>query len=373
MAVNNQTQQYIKTQIAHNLNLKDSTPQSKLSQLVDGFINETDNYEAYADSTLQNMFIQTCNENFLDKAGAQEGLSRNRLPSLRFLKNTGILTLQRTGPISTSKLAKGSTIQINDEIWATLLEEVDLATFGLEEVPISADIEIATLETGSLSLMGGASFAIEPSSSYYLNIKTDLSLPVIQESLEEFRARVAFSRYHSKFGSESAIRLAIASTSFVTDFHIDYSTNPFTIYLFSNAMLFTEDYVSNIESYAQPVVESHLLHRKAAGANFTIKTPSKAGFSITLKALKEKPMDVNVEIFNFIRYIERTYKVGTSITYNQDSLISHLNSLSIDSSFLEDYKIIFNRNYLSFTYASEDNNITVFEDEYPFLESITVE
>ena len=294
MATDTSTKQYIHQNIAANMNIKDVTPQSKIAQLVDGFLNEADNYETYADNTLANMFIQSCNENFLDKAGAQEGIARSRLPSFRFNKSTGIVTINRTSSLpSTSIVKKGTTIQLTDTIWITLLEDIDLSTIASTPTAISADIEVATLgnTNASLSLASGASFPIGLD-GYYININTDISLPVVEESLEEYRARILFSKFHSKFGSESAIKLALASSSFISDFNIDTTTTPFSLYVFSSNMLTADDYLPYIENYALPVIESQLLYRKAAGANYVLKTPTKVGFEIVLKSLKDNPAEV---------------------------------------------------------------------------------
>lgn len=375
MATDTSTKQYIHQNIAANMNIKDVTPQSKISQLVEGFLNEADNYETYADDTLSNMFIQSCNETFLDKAGSQEGIARSRLPSFRFVKSTGIVTVNRTKQLASPIVVKkGTTVKLTDTIWVTLLEDLDLSTIDFPQTAISADIEVATLgnTNASLSLASGSSFPLDIP-GYYININTDISLPVVEESLEEYRARVLFSKFHSKFGSESAIKLALASSSFISDFHIDYSTTPFSLYLFSSNMLISSDYLPYIENYAVPVIESQLLYRKAAGANFVIKSPTQVGFAIVLKSLKDNPAEVPAQLFSFIDHIERTYKIGTKITYNIDSITEYLNNNVIDTSFMTDYKIVFNRKFLNFSYASDDNSVTVFENEYPFLESITLE
>jgi hypothetical protein len=374
LATDSATKQYIKQQIASNLNIKDATPQSKIAQMLDGFLNEADNYEDYAEATLDNLYIQTCTESFLEKAGAQEGLARNRLPSFRFNKNTSIISIssENTTP-SNVVLKRGKTIQLTDAVWVTLLEDVDLALISSTPTYISCDLDVASLSsTAGLSLAAGSSFPMD-NNGYYIKIDTAISLPTLEETLEEFRARVVYSKFISKFGSESAIRLAVASTSFVTDYTIDYSTNPFTIYLFNTAMLYTADFESYIETYAKPVIESQLLHRKSAGANFTLDIPSKVGFTITLKSVKDSPKEVPSIVFSFLDYITKTYKLGEKITYNQDSLIEFLNYNSVDTTFLNDYKVIFNRKFLNFTYASEDNSVSIFEKEYPYLESITLE
>lgn len=378
MATDSATKQYIHQQIAANLNLRDVTPQSKLSQLVDGFLNEADNFEDYGDNTLSNMFIETCSTAFLEKAGAQEGLSMKQLPLFRLDASTGIVTIERTSQTTnTGIIKKGSSVELTDNLWVTFREEVDLSKISLgNSEPISVDLEVSTINytNDSVSLTSDSSFGLGLGlEGYYLRINTDIILPITEETTEEFRSRLLFSKYNSKFGSEAAVKMAIASSSFVSDYNIDYTTTPYQIQLFSKNMLTTANYSSYIESYAIPVIESQLLIRKAAGSSFKLTLPSVVSFNIVFKALVENPMTVPTTVFSFVDYIEKTYKIGTEITYGLESLKAFLTSNGIETQFLTDYKVTFNRSYYTYSYASENNSVVVFENEYPFLESITLE
>lgn len=377
MATDSATKQYIHQQIAANLNIRDVTPQSKLSQLVEGFLNEADNFEDYAETTLDNMFLETCSEAFLTKAGAQEGLSRNTLPSFRFEKETGIVNLRKVTHLPTAgTIRKGSSMSLSDVIWLTFRESVDLgAMIEDEDLPVSVDLELSTIgsTSESVSIMQDSGYALPDIEGFLVKFSTDIVLPVTEETLDEFRARVLFSKYVSKHGSESAVKLALASSSYVTDYHIDYSTSPFKVQLFSRNMLTTSDYASYIDTYAKPVVESQLLHRKAAGTSFELSIPSQVRFGIVFKSLKPITNSLPLEAFSFSEYIEKTYRVGTPIKYSVESLKDHLLRNNVDISFLDDFEIIFNRKYMNFTYASDDNSVQVYENEYPFLDSITVE
>lgn len=375
MATDNTIKQYIKQQVSANLNLRDVTPQSKINQLVDGFLNEADNYETYADTKINNMFIQTCNSEFLDKAGAQEGIARDRLPSFRFSKETGIVTINKvTNTTSNNTLPKGSNIQLTDTVWIILLEDVDLTAITEQETAIGVDLLVGVTGNSldTLSVIKDSSYPLTEV-GYYVNIKTELNIPVVEETLDEYRARVAYSKFISKFGSESAIRLAIASSSFVSDFHIDYNTSPYTVYLYNTNMLYTNDYSSYINQYAMPIIDSQLLVRKSSGTSYQLKLPKQVAFNIVLTKRIESAREVPSILFSFTNYIEQTYKVGQPITYNLESLRTFLTLNNVSTDFLNDYSVVFNRTFINFTYSTEENNVTIFEDEYPFLESITLE
>ena len=76
-----------------------------------------------------NDFIESCSSEYLDRVGSQEGLSRNRTRSFKINKTTNMVGMKNmTGRALTGKYLKNSSIQLEDNLWITLLEDVDLST-----------------------------------------------------------------------------------------------------------------------------------------------------------------------------------------------------------------------------------------------------
>ena len=92
MARSKQLKDQIKTSISSSLNILDPTPNSKLYGLIDGLVNDLDNFEENEITVLNNMYIETCTEDYLDLIAAQEGIQRFRTTSFKFDKSTNVPT-----------------------------------------------------------------------------------------------------------------------------------------------------------------------------------------------------------------------------------------------------------------------------------------
>ena len=369
MATNSTLRQYTAQQVAYALNIKDPTPNSKITNLIETVINELDNFESLSTTSVDNMFIETCNSEYLDRAGSQEGIQRGRTRSFKIGKNTNMIGIKNlSGRSINKKYLKNTSIQLEDNLWITLLEDVDLMTIGEDILPISVELKTNEVQTNSLSIVKGSSYLTD-FENVYIDFIEEISIPLIEESEEEYRARVLFARGTSNFGSESAIKSCIASSSYVDKYTIDYDTTPPTIYIFNRGMLTINDYGTNLEVYSKPIISSHLNLKKSDGASYDISLPSPVTFKIAIEARVENPRQVALEFFSFSDYIVKAFVLGEEFVINTDMIRQHLMSLSVDLSFLDDYNITLIKTYLNFEYASENNSITIYKNEYPFLES----
>ena len=369
MATNNTLRQYISQQVSHSMNIKDPTPNSKITNLVETIINELDNFEEFANRTVDNMFIESCNSEYLDKAGSQEGLSRSRTRSFKIGKNTNLIGIKNlTGKVLNSKYLKNTSIQLDENLWITFLEDIDLSNISDSIVPIFVELKTNDLQTNTLSIIKGSSY-LTSIDNVYIEFLEEISIPLIEETESEFRARVLFSKGTSNYGSESAIKSCIATSSYVDSYSMDYETTPPTIYIFNAGMLLQDDFDANLEVYAKPVISSNLNLRKADGTSYSVELPTPVSFKINIQARITNPRPVSSEFFSFVEYIIKTFRIGEEYTINEDSIRKHLSSLFIDLNFLDDYNITFLRTYLNFEYAAENNSITIYKNEYPFLES----
>lgn len=369
MATNSTLRQYTAQQVAYALNIKDPTPNSKITNLIETVINELDNFEAMSTTVVDNMFIETCNSEYLDRVGSQEGIQRGRTRSFKINKNTNMIGIKNlSGRSINRKYLRNTSIQLEDNLWVTLLEDLDLMNVGETIVPISVELKTNEVQSNNLSIVKGSAYLTD-FENVYVEFIEEISIPLIEESEEEYRARVLFARGTSNFGSESAIKSCIASSSFVDTYTIDYDTTPPTIYIFNRGMLTTSDYGNNLEVYSKPIISSHLNLKKADGTSYEIALPNPVTFKITIQARVDNPRQVALELFSFSDYIVKSFRLGEEYEITTDMIRQHLLSLSVDLSFLDDYNITLFKTYLNFEYAAENNSITIYKNEYPFLES----
>lgn len=375
MARSKQLKDQIKTSISASLNILDPTPNSKLYGLIDGLVNDLDNFEENEITVLNNMYIETCTEDYLDLIAAQEGIQRFRTTSFKFDKSTNVVKLYRTADnTSGTMLRKGATFQVGSLFYVVLRENVDTTVLTSEEdqIPVSVDIKVSRVSQAPFSIKRGDSYYLDGTEDTYITITEDIYIPIVEESLEDYRSRIVYSRLISKFGSENALRLCIASSSFVDNFKVDYSTNPISILLFNKDMLVSDVPREDIILYSKTLIETELNKRKADGTAYELKLPTKVSFMIELTPRVLNPKELPNEIYDFSTFIKNSYVFNSNYVVDLQLLKIYLLGNLIDLSVLEDYNIVFKNTFSNFSVPAVNNTILVFPGEYPYLESISL-
>ena len=375
MARSKQLKDQIKTSISSSLNILDPTPNSKLYGLIDGLVNDLDNFEENEITVLNNMYIETCTEDYLDLIAAQEGIQRFRTTSFKFDKSTNVVKLYRTANnASGTMLRKGATFQVGSLFYVVLRENVDTTVLTSEEdqIPVSVDIKVSRVSQAPFSIKRGDSYYLDGTEDTYITITEDIYIPIVEESLEDYRSRIVYSRLISKFGSENALRLCIASSSFVDNFKVDYSTNPISILLFNKDMLVSDVAREDIILYSKTLIETELNKRKADGTAYELKLPTKVSFMIELTPRVLNPKELPNEIYDFSTFIKNSYAFNSNYVIDLQLLKIYLLGNLIDLSVLEDYNIVFKNTFSNFSVPAVNNTILVFPGEYPYLESISL-
>lgn len=375
MARSKQLKDQIKTSISSSLNILDPTPNSKLYGLIDGLVNDLDNFEENEITVLNNMYIETCTEDYLDLIAAQEGIQRFRTTSFKFDKSTNVVKLYRTADnTSGTMLRKGATFQVGSLFYVVLRENVDTTVLTSEEdqIPVSVDIKVSRVSQAPFSIKRGDSYYLDGTEDTYITITEDIYIPIVEESLEDYRSRIVYSRLISKFGSENALRLCIASSSFVDNFKVDYSTNPISILLFNKDMLVSDVSREDVILYSKTLIETELNKRKADGTAYELKLPTKVSFKIELTPRVLNPKELPNEIYDFSTFIKNSYFFNSNYVIDLQLLKIYLLGNLIDLSVLEDYNIVFKNTFSNFSVPAVNNTILVFPGEYPYLESISL-
>lgn len=375
MARSKQLKDQIKTSISSSLNILDPTPNSKLYGLIDGLVNDLDNFEENEITVLNNMYIETCTEDYLDLIAAQEGIQRFRTTSFKFDKSTNVVKLYRTANnTSGTILKKGATFQVGSLFYVVLRENVDTTVLTSEEdqIPVSVDIKVSRVSQAPFSIKRGDSYYLDGTEDTYITITEDIYIPIVEESLEDYRSRIVYSRLISKFGSENALRLCIASSSFVDNFKVDYSTDPISILLFNKDMLVSDVSREDVILYSKTLIETELNKRKADGTAYELKLPTKVSFIIELTPRVLNPKELPNEIYDFSTFIKNSYVFNSNYVIDLQLLKIYLLGNLIDLSVLEDYNIVLKNTFSNFSVPAVNNTILVFPGEYPYLESISL-
>lgn len=373
MATNKSLVNYAVQNIAFASNISDPTPSSKIRNITETVINEIDNFEDYGDRVLNNMYIDTCDASFLDRVGSQEGIQRLRSHTISLNKDTMFVSLKNNGRSTKIKrIPVGYSTQISDTSWITFTESVDLSDLGSnQEKYVSVEIK-SDVNSNTIDIPDGSSYSLDSDSEISVHIHSDIYVPIIEESESDYRTRLIFSRNSSKFGSDAAIKAAVASSSLVTDYSIDYSVSPIRVYLYSSVLEYDPEYANTLETYSVNTVKSQLNQRKSAGTSFEVLIPNPVTFKINLKPRVSNPREVDPSFYGLSDFISMMFKFGEELVVDKDLIDVYKKALGIDLDFLDDYNIEIVQTYMNFDYAAENNSITIHKNEYPFLESLNV-
>lgn len=373
MATNKSLINYTVQNISFNANIADPTPSSKLRNITETVVNEIDNFDDYGTRVLRNMYIETCESSFLDRVGSQEGIQRIRAHTVHLSKETMFVKIKNNGRATKARsIPSGYTLQTSESVWITFPDMTSLLDVGPgEEKYVTVDIQ-SDVNGTAIDIPENSMFTLEMEPDISIHIESAIYVPNIEEAEEDYRSRLIFSRMSSKFGSEAAIRAAVASSSLVTSYHIDYEYSPIKVYLFSNVLMYNSDYTSTLETYSVNTVRSQLNQRKSAGTSFEVLVPTPVTFKVNIKARVANPRTLNPVIYSFSDFVMLMFKFGEELVIDNDLFEVFKKSLAVDLEFLDDYNIEIIQTYMNFDYAAENNSITIHKNEYPFLESVTV-
>lgn len=366
---------YLAQRVAGNMNVQDLTPQSKIQTLVNGLLNEDIIFKTYTEDSNKNFYLQTADEDSLERVGIAEGISRLKTPSLRVRAEDAVISIQRvTSDSPTIVLEKGVQLElVTDASWLVLTEPLDLSTTIYDKAYISCDVKAGESQT-NISFIEGVTYDININGdTYQITIEKNISIPILEESLETFRARVIYAKDSPRAGSESAIRLAVASNELITDYDINFDTNPSQVLIFNHTLFDDDSELDSLLSYAIPVLDTQLDLIKSEGVSYDISVVKKVNLTLALKALVANPRPVSSYWDTFKDYIYSLYKVGSTIDISVDLFVIYLNTQGEDASFLSDYDFVIYKNFLGTEYLSNSKEVKILADEYPYINEVRVQ
>lgn len=365
---------YIAQRVASNINVQDLTPQSKANVLINGLLNEGVIFKTYTHDSVADFYIQSASDEALERIGVAEGISRHKEPTLRIRSEDAVISIkQTTNYLASPVLSKGTQLElVSESYWLVLTEDLDLEQASLNKVYIGCDIKTKVSET-NLSFIEGVSYPLNiEGNDYSITFERDVSVPVLEESIDNYRSRIIYAKNTPRTGSQSAARLAVASNELITDFDIDFEASPYKVVIF-NSVLFEDDSgLDTLVSYVAPVLDTQLYLVKSEGASYEVSVAKKVNFSLELKPTVTSPREVSPYWETFKDFIKSLYKVGSTLVIDQSLLVQYLELQGEDYSFLSDYSFNIYKNFLGKEYLSTSKSITILADEYPFLSEVRI-
>lgn len=371
--INTQNSSMIAQRISDNMGISDLTPNNKISILVNGLLNEHVIGKTYTTTTLDNFFIQTASEKYLEMAGVAENLPRIREQYLRINSYDNIVSIKQVNKDESSSytLEQGAVLElVENECWLVINQDVDLSSANSTDIPLSCDIKGS--ET-SLNFVEGTYYPIVINDiTYYITFNTAVSIPLFTEDLETYRSRLIYAKNTPRYGSSSSVRLALASILFITNFYITQEENP-TVYLFNSSLLEDDADLDLIKNIGLPLAETLINKVKGEGIQYEVQLPKKINISLSLRKLNNNSSSVPLSWYNIKDNINSNYVFGNKLKIDRDTLIEYFTSMDEDLTFLDDYELVLYKNFLGESYESSVKVINISEVEYPFINEVKVE
>lgn len=371
--INTQNSSMIAQRISDNMGISDLTPNNKISILVNGLLNEHVIGKTYTTTTLDNFFIQTASEKYLEMAGVAENLPRIREQYLRINSYDNIVSIKQVNKDESSSytLEQGAVLElVENECWLVINQDVDLSSANSTDIPLSCDIKGS--ET-SLNFVEGTYYpTVINDITYYITFNTAVSIPLFTEDLETYRSRLIYAKNTPRYGSSSSVRLALASILFITNFYITQEENP-TVYLFNSSLLEDDADLDLIKNIGLPLAETLINKVKGEGIQYEVQLPKKINISLSLRKLNNNSSSVPLSWYNIKDNINSNYVFGNKLKIDRDTLIEYFTSMDEDLTFLDDYELVLYKNFLGESYESSVKVINISEVEYPFINEVKVE
>lgn len=362
--------------IADNLGVEDYNQVNDIKVIVEGFHAEAQQVNANVEQSLRNMYLQTASESYLDLAGMQEGIYRIKEPSLTLKAEERVVYIlveeddhySESFNASTESFSKGSKITI---------PSLDLELTFLQDLPLR-DIKINTkryiscnvksIISNTLEYISGSQVSFDSLPAELSNIlrrikigfDRDVKINVVEETVDNYRDRIIYSKSIPKYGTSTAITLALSSNPLISQYYIDQTVYPFNICIFNTSMLYDTSITETLEEFAVTQISSTIDDRKSDGTDYTVSTAKAVEFSLEVYDGSGEKIEFN--LLDFRSFIASQFLVGNVYNIDIESINNFLSFQGLTEQ-AEDIK--FYKYKEGYSYVSRDSSITIERDEYP--------
>ena len=364
--------------IADNLGVEDYNQVNDIKVIVEGFHAEAQQINTHVEQSLQNMYLQTASESYLDLAGMQEGIYRVKEPSLTLRAEERAIYLlvedddhySESFSVSNESFSKGSKLTIPSlDLELTFLEDLPLSDLQVNSKKyISCNIK--SIISNSLEYLNGSQVSFDTLPLEFENIlrrikigfDRDIKISIVEESIDSYRNRLIQAKSIPKYGTSTAIALALTSNPLISQYYIDYNVFPFNVVLFNTSMLYDTSVAETLEEFAVTQISTAINDRKSDGTDYTVYTAKAVEFNIEIFEKSGEKIEFN--LLDFRAYIAAQFLIGNIYTIDLETIENFLSYQGLEekAGSIKIYK--YKEGY---SYLSKDPSITIERDEYPVI------
>jgi hypothetical protein len=363
--------------ISNNLGVTDITKSSQLSNLADGLLDITQTAFDQISETFQNNFIETCDEQTLDKIGLEAGLPRYIKSRLRISQSDSAieLTIDPEDVLiedSFTLLKTGELLTVNSNVVIRITSDIIVTTDKVEKTRVIIGGIISSYnELSPISLTAGTSLSFTPNVTirpnlvkYNINFLKSITSTVIEESYEDYRARLLAYSASPKYGTELAIDTLVANYPYVDRYYIDTSTYPVNIYLLNQQMYYTSNSDYLINNYAIAALSDELNMIAAHNSVYKVLKAKKVNLKIMIET-----EDINLQAkfigTSFIDFLYQYRTLGETL-YIDEFLIEEYLSKYYDSKPTYSFQVFYS--FSGFLVTTDVAEIS--PESYPYIEEV---
>lgn len=349
----------IYTNIASNLNLKSLHVNNGVYKIVQPITDELENFVSYTNSLLNELDPLTASYNTLIKMGAELGVYRQYYNEIQLDSSSDLVSLvtDQKNIFSTQDIDTLLLFNKGDSYAFSTYSIIFLTDVYASDTNIS--VKIILQNNSSLSIEENTLLTLTPTVNYntvkevQLLFNKSISLFNIQESIEDFRAKIIKAKNSRYFNRNKSIDLALSEVPGILAIEIDRKENN----AFSNIYIYTEKLLTD-------------------GQDPTISPLLTTSFSSSLNKYLE---DIYQYQVTAATPLSMTINIASINNYSEDYLKSLLNTYitRLKTLSIKDVSDFFN-NYLALNISEENvtfalKSDSIFENDINLNKTLLLE
>lgn len=377
------------SRLANNLKLDFITEGSNIKKIADTYSNEHIQFANVVDQAVSTGFVSTMPTEYLDLFGRQYNLQRKRYNNIIILSNTEAVSVKInkeqalvtavTQPLQI--LLANTVIFSNESFMVTNIDNVYVTNIN-DSINLSVKITLS-LDVDSFIVKEGTEFTISNNSIAstilpYLDLtfNRSIGLASIEESEEDYKARIFEATYIANNGANSLISSITKEVPLLHTLEVDnyIQGRPITcIYPYTRKLILAGN-DNMIETFIIPMIETSLTNKVLYGQLIKILPPSPLvcnlflKFNTTVKPTSSYLDNICLNLNDFFY----TDKIVTKQT-----LYNYINNYLLDYKLKEeDYRFEFTSPFVSeevFNLDNDNSEVLLPKGRFLFLNSIQQE
>ena len=378
------------SKLAENLNLDFITDGSNIKKIADTYSNEHVQFANVVDQTIATGYVSTMPTEYLDLFGRQYNLQRKRYNNIVILSNTEAVSVRINKDQAlvtaidqpTQILLANTVIFSNESFMVTNVDNVYVTNIN-DVINLSVKITLS-LDVDSFIVKEGTEFTISSNNSVintilpYLDLtfNRSIGLASIEESEEDYKARIFEATYIANNGANSLISSVTKEVPLLHTVEVDnyQQGRPVTyIYPYTRRLILAGN-DNMIETFIIPMIETNLTNKVMYGQIVKVLPPSPlvCNLFITFNTVTKPTSSYLDNICLNLNDFFYTDKIVTKQT-----LYNYINNYLLDYKLKEeDYRFEFTSPFVSeevFNLDNDNSEVLLPKGRFLFLNSIQQE